>query len=133
MDEEIVAKYRNLEINYNDMYEHYRELELENSNLKAKIEQLTEELRLKTKEFELTEKALIKNVNENAELQKQVDEFTAKSIEHVIKYAAKKYHDAIHKLFEKFDCCGCIEDRSTDLWYEDNNTIAKEQFDIEVE
>lgn len=41
---------------------------------KAEIERLTKELQLKTKEFELTEKALIKNVSENIELQKQVDE-----------------------------------------------------------
>lgn len=40
----------------------------------AEIERLTEELRSKTKEFEITEKVFIKNVEENIELKKQVDE-----------------------------------------------------------
>ena len=38
--EHLNAKYRNLEINYNDVYEEYRKLELENPKLKAEIETL---------------------------------------------------------------------------------------------
>lgn len=50
-----------------------------------------------------------------------------------VKDTAKKYHDAVKKLFDNADCCGWIEDSETKYWYEDNDKIAKEQFGVEVE
>lgn len=57
------------------------ELANKNAELQKQVEELTEEFNSKTKEFELTEKALIKNVSENVELQKQVDELKRKICE----------------------------------------------------
>lgn len=50
-----------------------------------------------------------------------------------VKDTAKKYHDAVKKLFDDADCCGWIEDSETKYWYEDNDKIAREQFGVEVE
>lgn len=64
------AKYRNLEINYNAVWEDFRKYEVENAEQKAEIERLTEEnskLRIE----------IVSTLNEKAELQKQVDELTS--------------------------------------------------------
>ena len=78
------AKYRNLEINYNDVYEQYRKLELENPKLKAEIERLkmaNEELYyngLNENTARLGDMKTIERLQDrNAELQKQVDELKA--------------------------------------------------------
>ena len=81
-----------------------------------------------------------------AELKKQVDELTAKLqcptditeavkpfVSQAVKNTAKKYHDAVKELFNKWDCCGYVEDRSSEEWYKDNDKIAREQFGVEVE
>ena len=39
-NERLSSRYRNLEINYNDTYEHYREYEVENQQLKDRIAEL---------------------------------------------------------------------------------------------
>ena len=42
-NERLSSRYRNLEINYNDTWEHYREYEVENQQLKDRIAELEKE------------------------------------------------------------------------------------------
>ena len=86
-------------------------------------------------------------IEEIAELQKQVDELKERAkidlenernwgklqTKQAVKDTAKKYHNAVKELFNKWDCCGCVEDRSAEEWHEDNNKIAREQFGVEVD
>lgn len=52
--------------------------------------------------------------------------------EQTFKDTVKKYHDAVKKMFDNADCCGCIEDRETKYWQDDNDKIAIELFGVEV-
>lgn len=88
--------------------------------------------------------ALKANRAREEELQKQVDELKDICLDcpyklkfdeiekQAVKDTATKYHDAVKELFNKQDCCGCVEDRRVEEWHEDNDRIAKE-YGVEVE
>jgi chromosome segregation ATPase len=56
-----------------------------------------------------------------------------KFLKDTIEDTVKKYHDAIKELFDKQECFGCVEDRSIELWHQDNDKIARQHFGVEVE
>jgi hypothetical protein len=113
---------------------------------KEEIERLTERLDYFQKSSDYHEGNQKELETKNAELQKQVDDyekvlnyFEERDIfcedckKQVVEATVKKYHDAIKELFDKQECCGCIEDRSVALWHQDNDKIARQHFSVEVE
>lgn len=94
---------------------------------KAEIERLTKENeRLSDLEF----------TQEHCDLYQEneyLKECLVLAKEQAVKDTAKKYHDAVKKMFDDADCCGWIEDSETKYWHDDNDKIAREQFSVEVE
>lgn len=113
--------------------------------LQKQVDELTKELNGYLDDHFAVCHVLRQTTAQNAELKKQVDESNDMCLDcpykvkfdeiekQAIKDTAKKYHDAVKKLFDDADCCGWIEDSETKYWYEDNDKIAREQFGVEVE
>ena len=104
---------------------------------KAEIERLTEQRDVFKRLFEsvntshFSTDSIIETMN--SFYREQAEHLAGLKIEQAVKETAKEYHDAVKELFSKWDCCGCVEDRSSEEWYEDNDKIAREQFCVEVE
>ena len=66
------------------------------------------------------------NLCDNYRLCKDANETLKQNVIIARNETAEKYHNTIKELFNKWDCCGYVEDRHAEEWYDDNDKIYKE-------
>jgi DNA mismatch repair ATPase MutS len=96
-NERLSSRYRNLEINYNDTWEHYREYEVENQQLKDRIAELEKEnaeLKVDLKNSIDMQKQMLDGFKTAT---KEVEENLAREIPNLLKQFAERLKE---KLFD---------------------------------
>lgn len=124
---------------YENAYSRACQFEMRNAELQKQVDELKEKImNLKSA---MIDRVVRKSYDSLLTMPEDVEEIFGDAYEsefnkflgQAVKDTAKKYRDAVKELFNKWDCCGCVEDRSAEEWYKDNDKIARERFGVEVE